>query len=102
MDLELLKRLRQASQELLQRLRMKQEEIRKGLPSKQLLPASLHGSAAAERWIPLPRRVVCARNSGKQMGLCDRRQLCLWCGVVKETYGHERALRKWYVKYAVC
>ncbi|XP_053853811.1 migration and invasion-inhibitory protein [Vidua macroura] len=57
MDLELLKRLRQASQDLLQRLRMKQEEIRKGLPSKQLLPASLHGSTAAERWIPLPRRV---------------------------------------------
>ncbi|OWK50606.1 Migration and invasion-inhibitory protein [Lonchura striata] len=57
MDLELLKRLRQASQDLLQRLRMKQEEIRKGLPSKQLLPASLHGSAAAERCTPLPRRV---------------------------------------------
>ncbi|XP_059722620.1 migration and invasion-inhibitory protein isoform X2 [Haemorhous mexicanus] len=50
MDLELLKRLRQTSQDLLQRLRMKQEEIRKGLPSKQLLPASHHGSAAAERW----------------------------------------------------
>ncbi|XP_038015677.1 migration and invasion-inhibitory protein isoform X3 [Motacilla alba alba] len=57
MDLELLKRLRQASQDLLQRLRVKQEEIRKGLPSKQLLPASHHGSAAAERWIPLSRRV---------------------------------------------
>ncbi|XP_068027496.1 migration and invasion-inhibitory protein isoform X3 [Anomalospiza imberbis] len=62
MDLELLKRLRQASQDLLQRLRMKQEEIRKGLPSKQLLPASLHGSTAAERWIPLPRRVKEARH----------------------------------------
>ncbi|XP_066190424.1 migration and invasion-inhibitory protein isoform X1 [Sylvia atricapilla] len=57
MDLELLNRLRQASQDLLQRLRMKQEEIRKGLPSKQLLPASLHSSTAADRCVPSPSRV---------------------------------------------
>lgn len=57
MDLELLKRLRQANQDLLQRLRMKQEEIRKELPSKQLLPTSLHNSTAADRCVPLPRRV---------------------------------------------
>ncbi|KAM4758304.1 migration and invasion-inhibitory protein isoform 1-T1 [Cyanocitta cristata] len=56
MDLELLKRLRQTNQDLLQRLRMKQEEIRKGLPSKQLLPASLHSSTAADRCVPSPRR----------------------------------------------
>ncbi|XP_056364217.1 migration and invasion-inhibitory protein isoform X2 [Oenanthe melanoleuca] len=57
MDLELLKRLRQVSQDLLQRLRMKQEEIRKELPSKLLLPAPLQSSAAADRCVPLPRRV---------------------------------------------
>ncbi|XP_041332456.1 migration and invasion-inhibitory protein [Pyrgilauda ruficollis] len=57
MDSELLNRLRQANQELLQRLRIKQEEIRKGLPSKKRLPAALHGSPAAERWIPLSSRV---------------------------------------------
>ncbi|XP_064253089.1 migration and invasion-inhibitory protein isoform X2 [Passer domesticus] len=57
MDSELLSRLRQANQELLQRLRMKQEEIRKVLPSKKLRPAAPHGSTAAERRIPLSRRV---------------------------------------------
>ncbi|XP_014112780.1 PREDICTED: migration and invasion-inhibitory protein isoform X1 [Pseudopodoces humilis] len=57
MDLELLKRLRQVNQDLLQRLKMKQEEIRKRLPSKQLLPASLQGSTAADRCVPSPRRV---------------------------------------------
>ncbi|XP_066420095.1 migration and invasion-inhibitory protein isoform X1 [Molothrus aeneus] len=57
MDLELLKRLRQASQDLLQRLRMKQEKMRKELPRKQLLPASHHGIASAERLILLSRRV---------------------------------------------
>lgn len=56
MDLELLERLRQANQDLLQRLRIKQEEIRKGLPSKQLLPASLQSRTAADRCVPLPRR----------------------------------------------
>ncbi|XP_063273466.1 migration and invasion-inhibitory protein isoform X2 [Prinia subflava] len=56
MDLELLTRLRQANQELLQRLRTKQEEIRKGFPCKQVLSASLHSSAAADRCVPSPSR----------------------------------------------
>uniref|UniRef100_A0A8V0Z1A3 Migration and invasion inhibitory protein n=1 Tax=Gallus gallus TaxID=9031 RepID=A0A8V0Z1A3_CHICK len=49
-------RLRQANQDLLQRLRMKQEEIRKSLPSKPLLPASLHNRATTEASVPLPKR----------------------------------------------
>ncbi|KAL9825298.1 uncharacterized protein GJ701_014254 isoform 2-T2 [Geothlypis trichas] len=57
MDLELLMRLRQASQDLLQRLRMKQEKMRKELPRKQLLPAPHHGTVSAERLIHLSRRV---------------------------------------------
>ncbi|XP_035757715.1 migration and invasion-inhibitory protein isoform X2 [Egretta garzetta] len=56
MELEDLKRLRQANQDLLQRLRMKQEEIRKRLPSKPLFPASLHNRTATERSVPLPKR----------------------------------------------
>lgn len=56
MELEHLKRLRQANQDLLQRLRMKQEEIRKRLPSKPLFPASLHNRTATERSVPLPKR----------------------------------------------
>ncbi|KAM6336681.1 migration and invasion-inhibitory protein isoform 3-T4 [Alca torda] len=56
MELEHLKRLRQANQDLLQRLRMKQEEIRKRLPSKAHSPASLHNRRATERSVPLPRR----------------------------------------------
>ncbi|XP_071431948.1 migration and invasion-inhibitory protein isoform X1 [Pithys albifrons albifrons] len=56
MDLELLKRLRQANQDLLQRLKTKQEEIRRRVPRKPLLPASLVGSTAAEGSVPLPRR----------------------------------------------
>ncbi|XP_058674807.1 migration and invasion-inhibitory protein isoform X1 [Ammospiza caudacuta] len=57
MDVELMMRLRQASQDLLQRLRMKQEKMRKELPRKHLLPASHHGIASAERLILLSRRV---------------------------------------------
>ncbi|XP_064028314.1 migration and invasion-inhibitory protein isoform X2 [Pogoniulus pusillus] len=56
MELEHLKRLRQANQDLLQRLRMKQEEIRKRLPSKPCSPASLHNVAATERSVPSPTR----------------------------------------------
>ncbi|XP_050178627.1 migration and invasion-inhibitory protein isoform X1 [Myiozetetes cayanensis] len=56
MDLELLKKLRQANQDLLQRLKTKQEEIRKRVPSKPLLPASVPGSTAAEGSVPWPRR----------------------------------------------
>ncbi|XP_061868712.1 migration and invasion-inhibitory protein isoform X2 [Colius striatus] len=56
MDLEHLKKLRQANQDLLQRLRIKQEEIRKRLHSKPLLPTSLHNITAAERSVPLPVR----------------------------------------------
>ncbi|XP_026718398.1 migration and invasion-inhibitory protein isoform X2 [Athene cunicularia] len=56
MELEHLKRLRQANQDLLQRLQMKQEEIRKRLPSKPLFPASLHNRTATERSVPLPKR----------------------------------------------
>ncbi|KAM6313081.1 migration and invasion-inhibitory protein isoform 1-T1 [Podargus strigoides] len=56
MDLEHLKRLREANQDLLQRLRMQQEEIRKRLPSKPLFPASLHHRTATERSAPLPKR----------------------------------------------
>ncbi|XP_054705555.1 migration and invasion-inhibitory protein isoform X3 [Grus americana] len=56
MELDHLKRLRQANQDLLQRLRMKQEEIRKRLPSKPLLPASLQNRTATERSVPLPER----------------------------------------------
>lgn len=62
MDLELLNSLRQVSQDLLQRLRMKQEELRKELLNKQLLPASLHSSTAADRCVPLPSRVVLKEN----------------------------------------
>lgn len=54
-------RLRQANQDLLQRLRMKQEEIRKSLPSKPLLPASLHNRATTEASVPLPKRGVRVR-----------------------------------------
>ncbi|XP_054147940.1 migration and invasion-inhibitory protein [Melozone crissalis] len=57
MDVELMMRLRQASQDLLQRLRVKQEKMRKELPRKQLLPASHHGTASAERLSLLSRRV---------------------------------------------
>ncbi|KAM6046652.1 migration and invasion-inhibitory protein isoform 2-T4 [Chlamydotis macqueenii] len=56
MELEHLKRLRQANQDLLQRLRMKQEEIRKRLPSKPLFPASPRNRTATERSVPLPKR----------------------------------------------
>ncbi|XP_014796889.1 PREDICTED: migration and invasion-inhibitory protein isoform X2 [Calidris pugnax] len=56
MDLEHLKRLRQANQDLIQRLRVTQEEIRKRFPSKLLSPASLQNSTATERAVPLPRR----------------------------------------------
>ncbi|XP_065711247.2 migration and invasion-inhibitory protein [Patagioenas fasciata] len=56
MELEHLKRLRQANQDLLQRLRMKQEEIRKRLPSRPLVPASLHNRAATERSVAVPKR----------------------------------------------
>ncbi|XP_075376924.1 migration and invasion-inhibitory protein isoform X2 [Mycteria americana] len=56
MDLEHLKRLRQANQDLLQRFRMKQEEIRKRLPIKPFFPASLHNTTATERSVPLPKR----------------------------------------------
>ncbi|KAM6371645.1 migration and invasion-inhibitory protein isoform 1-T3 [Pluvialis apricaria] len=56
MELEHLKRLRQANQDLLQRLRMKQEEIRKRLPSKPLSPASLPNETDTERSVPLPKR----------------------------------------------
>ncbi|XP_074749410.1 migration and invasion-inhibitory protein isoform X2 [Strix uralensis] len=56
MELEHLKRLRQASQDLLQRLQMKQEEIRKRLPRKPLFPASLRNRTATERSVPLPKR----------------------------------------------
>ncbi|KAM6402581.1 migration and invasion-inhibitory protein isoform 2-T3 [Rhynochetos jubatus] len=56
MELEHLKRLRQANQDLLQRLRMKQEEIRERIPSKPLFPASPHNRTSAERSVPLPRR----------------------------------------------
>lgn len=59
MELEHLKSLRQANLDLLQRLRMKQEEIRKRLPSKPLIPASLHNRAATERSVPVPKRGVC-------------------------------------------
>ncbi|XP_051493174.1 migration and invasion-inhibitory protein isoform X2 [Apus apus] len=58
MELEHLKRLRQANQDLLQSLRTKQEEIRKRLPSKPLIPASLHYRAATYRSVPLPKRGV--------------------------------------------
>ncbi|XP_017687483.1 PREDICTED: migration and invasion-inhibitory protein isoform X1 [Lepidothrix coronata] len=56
MDLELLKRLRQANQDLLQRLTTKQEEIRKRVPSKPLLPASVLCHRTAEGSVPWPRR----------------------------------------------
>ncbi|KAM9629983.1 migration and invasion-inhibitory protein isoform 3-T6 [Morphnus guianensis] len=56
MELEHLKRLRQANQELLQRLRMKQEEIRKRLPSKPLFPASLHNRTSTERSVPVAKK----------------------------------------------
>lgn len=40
---------------------------------------------------------VCARNSGsKWASMTDSSSACV--GVVKETYGHERALRKWNVE----
>ncbi|KAM7083689.1 migration and invasion-inhibitory protein isoform 4-T4 [Ciconia maguari] len=56
MELEHLKRLRQANQDLLQRFRMKQEEIRKRLAIKPLFPASFHNTTATERSVPLPKR----------------------------------------------
>ncbi|XP_040442142.1 migration and invasion-inhibitory protein isoform X1 [Falco naumanni] len=56
MELEHLKRLRQANQDLLQRLRTKQEEIRKRLAGKPLFPASLHNRTTTDRSVPLPRR----------------------------------------------
>ncbi|XP_064326475.1 migration and invasion-inhibitory protein isoform X2 [Phalacrocorax carbo] len=56
MELEHLKRLRQANQDLLQRLRMQQEEIRKRLPSKPLFPESLPNRTATGRPVPLPKR----------------------------------------------
>ncbi|XP_068772261.1 migration and invasion-inhibitory protein [Struthio camelus] len=56
MELEHLKKLRQANQDLLERLRIKQEEIRKRLPSKPLFPASLHKKIAAEISVPVPKR----------------------------------------------
>lgn len=44
---------------------------------------------------------VCARNSGsKWASMTDSSSACV--GVVKETYGHGRALRKWYVECGVC
>lgn len=58
MELEQLKRLRQANQDLLQRLRVKQEEMRKRLPRMPLCPASLHNRTAPERSVPLPQRGV--------------------------------------------
>ncbi|XP_068514882.1 migration and invasion-inhibitory protein isoform X2 [Anas acuta] len=56
MELEHLSRLRQANKDLLQKLRMKQEEMRKRLPSKPLIPASLHNVATTEGSVPLPKR----------------------------------------------
>uniref|UniRef100_A0A663F828 Migration and invasion inhibitory protein n=1 Tax=Aquila chrysaetos chrysaetos TaxID=223781 RepID=A0A663F828_AQUCH len=56
MELEHLKRLRQANQELLQRLRMKQEEIRQRLPSKPLFPASLRNRTSTEISVPVAKR----------------------------------------------
>ncbi|KAM6240861.1 migration and invasion-inhibitory protein isoform 2-T2 [Porphyrio hochstetteri] len=56
MEVEHLKRLRQANRDLLQRLKRKQEEIRKRLPSKPLLPASLQNRTATESSVPLPKR----------------------------------------------
>lgn len=95
MELEHLKRLRQANQDLLQRLRMKQEEIRKRLPSKPLSPASLHNETPTERSVPLPKRGVCVVSLlillGSKCALYGRQQLCLWSGVVKETCGHGAA-----------
>lgn len=81
MDVELLNRLRQASQDLLHRLRMKQEEIRKGLPSKQLLPASLQSSTAADRCVPSPSRVVCVVpvleiQGSKQVSMTNSSSAC--------------------------
>lgn len=98
MELEHLKRLRQANQDLLQRLRMKQEEIRKRLPSKPLFPACLHNRTASERSVPLPKRGVCVVSvlevPESKRALYGRQQLCLWSGVVKDTYGHGGAGRK--------
>lgn len=85
---------------------MKQEEIRKRLPSKPLLPASLHNRTATERSVPLPKRGVCVVSVLEVLGsiwpLNGRQQLCLWNGVVKETYGPGGAGRKWNVEYGVC
>lgn len=106
MELEHLKRLRQANQDLLQRLRVKQEEIRKRLPSKPLFPASLHNRTATERSVLLPERGVCVVSVlealGSKWALYDRQQLCLWSGAVEETYGHGGAGRKWNAEYGVC
>lgn len=79
MESEHLKRLRQANQDLLQRLRMKQEEIRKRLPSRPLVPASLHNRAATERSVPVPKRGVrvVSGSSGKQMGLVALQDIIL-------------------------
>lgn len=68
MELEHLSRLRQANKDLLQKLRMKQEEIRKRLPSKPLIPASLHNVATTGGSVPLPRRGVCAGSVLKVLG----------------------------------
>nr|XP_013795469.1 PREDICTED: migration and invasion-inhibitory protein isoform X3 [Apteryx mantelli mantelli] len=56
MELEHLKKLRQANQDLLERLKIKQEEIRKRLPSKPLFPASLHKKKPTEISVPVPKR----------------------------------------------
>lgn len=81
MELEHLKRLRQANQELLQRLRMKQEEIRKRLPSKPLFPASLCNRTSTERSVPVVKRGVCVVSVlevlASKWALCDRQQLRL-------------------------
>lgn len=97
MELEHLKRLRQANQDLLQRLRMKQEEIRKRLPRTPLCPASLHNSTAPERSVHLPQRgvrvVSVLEVLGSNWALYDR--LFLWSDVVKEMCKHAGAGRKW-------
>ncbi|XP_062449109.1 migration and invasion-inhibitory protein isoform X3 [Rhea pennata] len=56
MELEHLKKLRQANQDLLERLRIKQEEIRKRLSSKPLYPLSFHKKITTEISVPVPKR----------------------------------------------
>lgn len=58
---------------------MKQEEIRKRLPSRPLVPASLHNRAAPERSVPVPKRGVrvVSGSSGKQMGLVALQDIIL-------------------------